>query len=318
MAAPDSKYSIVLVLRPFSHHSGKEHGNIERFCDVGMQTFERFMDVRDVEEFFVVVPRPDVRAVEDVLRTRFPSWPWRVLNEDSLLEPSIPPGWARQQTCKLAIAPLVRTPTYLIVDDDTYLTRPFAARDMRDAGSGKLLLNRTDIDFPMFFLWSAQLLEYDIDLVQGRPHGHMAITPEIFVTGVVRDLVRDLVARYGDKKAWQAHIVKHKYTEYCLYWIWLLKQGLAGDLYALDSPMSLYGYATTGPEHDAATRVRQSFEENQMHYFSFVQSSLPIPVAKVREMVERAMGPGPDPGAPRMQSDGGGAPMRTHKKSPTR
>lgn len=282
----DEEFSVVLVMRPFSHHRGAEYNNLQRFMEIGMVTYEKFMDISKLRNFFVIVPKTDVATVKNALSTKWPAWPWQVLSEDTLLHPGIPAGWARQQTVKLAVSFLVQTDLYLIIDDDTYLTKPFSGKDLRDVKTGKVLLNRTPIDFPFFFLWSNQLLGYDFDKVQGAAY-HMAITPETFVTAEVRSLVKHLIEKYGDKKAWQVHLANHKFTEYALYWIWLMMQGKTDTLYATpgDTADVLYGYATTGPEHDLKERVRDSFEKNAHHWFSFVQSSLPIPVNEVKERV---------------------------------
>lgn len=282
------KTSIVLVLKPFSHQQGQKYNNIERFLKIGMLTYEKFLDVNSIEEFFVVVPAEDVERVNKLLRDRFPRYPWNVLNEMALLHPSLPPGWSRQQTIKLAISMLVKTNTYLIIDDDTYLTKPFAAQDLCDPTNGKLIMNKTKIDFPFFFLWSTQVLKYDFEKVQDFPT-HMAITPEVFVVQVVRDLVKWLVDEYGANKKWQLHLFQNKYTEYCLYWIWLMKQNRAHELYAMYSVKSLYGYATTGNEHELSTQVANSFKKNDHYWFSFVQSSLPYAVDDICDHVKEAL-----------------------------
>lgn len=276
------KYSILLVIKPNTHHNGKDHNNLERFITIGMPTYEKYMKLDDVQEFLVIVPKPFVSDVQQVLQNAFPKWPWKVMNEDTFLHPSIPPGWARQQTIKLAVSMIVKTPYYLIIDDDTYLTKPFVASDMLD--NGKVIMNKTDIDFPFFFLWSAQVLKADFDKVQTAPC-HMGITPEIFITSEVSDLVRWLVATYGSNKLWQLYLADHKFTEYCLYWIWLMENGKADKLYATDSSKKLYDYATTGREHNMDSRVQESFKSNTNHWFSFVQSSLDIPVDRVRKSV---------------------------------
>jgi hypothetical protein len=285
MSAP-APYSIVLVLKPFTHHAGKAHNNMDRFLKIGMVSYAKYLDTSTLKDFFVVVPAADVAVVQSMLTSAYPTFPWRVINEDTLLHATIPPGWARQQTVKLAVSMLVQTETYLIVDDDTYLTKPFSSSNMRDPSSGKLLLNKTKIDFPFFFLWSAQVLRADFEMVQDAPC-HMAITPEIFVTSVVKDIVRWLVDNYGNQKKWQVFLAEHKYTEYCLYWIWLLQRNKASELYAIDSPLSLYGHATTGDEHDLSSQVQKSFEDNQNFWFSFVQTSLPHSVDQVEKTVRR-------------------------------
>ena len=282
-------YTIVMAIKPFSHQQGNEFNNLRRFLDIGMVTYEHFFsnDAKSsLSEFMVIVPKGDVTAVQGALTAKYPSWPWKVINEDSLLHPALPPGWSRQQTLKLAVSYLVQTDLYLIIDDDTYLTKPFhGAENLRDPATNKVLLNRCMIDFPFFFFWSNQILDFDFDIVQNAPY-HMAITPEVFITSEVRDLTKHLITKHGDKKQWQLHLANNKFTEYCLYWIWLMMQNKTKDLYATpECPLALYGYPTTGPEHDMKERVAQSFHDNANFWFSFVQSSLPYPVSSVRDTI---------------------------------
>jgi hypothetical protein len=288
-ASTQETFTMVMAIRPFSHLQGLEFNNLRRFREIGMVTYERFFTEdakRNLKEFIVIVPASDVAAVQQELTKHFPAWPWKVLSENTLLHASLPPGWARQQTVKLAVSFLVQTDLYLIVDDDTYLTKPFrGASDLRDPVSGKVLLNRTPIDFPFFFLWSCQVLNWDFDKVQDAPF-HMAITPEVFITTEVKALTKHLTEKYGAQKGWQLHLANNKFTEYCLYWIWLLKQDKTKELYVGENhPMQLYGFATTGPEHNLEERVHKSFHDNAGFLFSFVQSSLPHSVSKIRDTI---------------------------------
>lgn len=281
-------YTIVCVLRAYSHHSGAEHNNFQRFLEIGMPTYQKFFTPEaksTLHTFYVIVPKDEVAVVEGRLQAAFPDWPWKVINEDTLLHSNIPAGWGRQQTAKLAVAYLVQTDLYLLVDDDTYLTKPFRGlHDLREEGTGKVIMNKTPIDFPFFFLWSCQLLEYDFDKVQDAPY-HMHITPEVFITHEVQGLVKHLTRRYGDKKVWQLKLVQHKFTEFCLYWIWLIMQNKTHLYVNEQSNCRLYAYETSAPEHDLGERVKLSFTDNRNHLFSFVQSSLPHSVSAVRKLV---------------------------------
>lgn len=280
----NEKYSIVLVLKQYTHHQGKQYNNLERFMKIGMKSYKKFMKIDDIQTFFVIVPSSDVATISKELHEKFPEFPWKIIDEEILVSSKIPSGWARQQTAKLAISMLINTDTYLIVDDDTYLTKPFSAKDMYDPVSNKLIFNRTNIDFPFFFLWSAQVLHMDFDKVQDA-ECHMAITPEIFVTSVVKDIVKWLVNQYGSNKEWQLYIANHKFTEYCIYWNWLIENNLTNTYYDLNSSKQLYAYATTNSEQDMPKQVNQSFTDNANHWFSFVQSSIDMSMEKVRQEV---------------------------------
>jgi hypothetical protein len=281
----NEKYSIVLVIRLNTHHEGKLFDNLERFMRIGMISYEKYLVKEDIQDFFVVCPKKDIGYIRDKLQLTHPNFPWRFIDEDTLLYKGIPSGWAKQQTVKMAISKLIQTPTYLIIDDDTYLTKPFHASDIYY--KDRVIMNKTMIDFPMFFLWSSQIAKVDYDEVQSQPF-HMAITPEIFVTLAVKDLVKWLEMTYGANMKWQEFLCNHKYTEYCLYWIFLLKHKRTTMLYAVeeDAP-SVYGNACTGAEHDLETQVRLSFQKNEKYWFSFVQSSLPYDVNKVEEVFKK-------------------------------
>jgi hypothetical protein len=278
-------FTILLVIKQNTHDNVD---NFERFVQIGMPTYEAFLDLNSVKEFMIVAPNDEIKKLMYTLQTRWPKWPWKFVPEDKIIDKSLSQGWARQQTAKLAVAMLITTDHYLIIDDDTYLTRPFSYKDMFDV-ENKVILTRTDIDFPFFFLWSNQVVEFDMEVVQKEPF-HMAITPEIFITSEVRSLVKWLVSKYGDNKQWQKYLANHKFTEYCLYWIWLIKNNINKRMYSTstDAPR-IYDYATTSEDHDLTTMVRSSFDKSKKHYFSFVQSSLRHPLDIIKKEIKQCM-----------------------------
>lgn len=280
-----TSFTMVMTLRRFTHHMGEQHDNLERFLRLGMPTYEKYLNTEGLQEFFVITPSADTQGIREILKAKHPRFPWTVISEDVLVSKEVPPGWAKQQTSKLAVAALVKTDIYLIVDDDTYLTKPFGQKDLTH--NGKIVLNKTQIDFPFFFLWSAQVLGVDFDKVQDYPT-YMAITPEIFKTSVVRDIIKVLETKYGDRMQWQKALAENKYTEYCLYWIYLIDKEMASTLYALeDDAPQLYGSATTGPEHKMVENVATSFKQNDKFWFSFVQSSLEYSVSEIEAAISQ-------------------------------
>lgn len=278
----ETKFSIVICLKNASHHDGTN--NIDRFVSIGMPTFEKFLDKASVAEFIVITPKEEAGMIDARLVKAFPEWSWKVYHDSQLLHEALDAGWARQQTAKLCIAQLIKTDHYLIIDDDTYLTRPFSYKSLFGSDD-KLILNKITIDFPFFFLWSNQLLDFDFDKVQDFPYV-MGITPEIFHTKTVRDLVKFLVDKYGSQKRWQLKLQSNKFTEYGLYWIWLIKNDLVQSLYTNeDAP--IYAYAVTDETHDLAQYIEKAFEPAGKHYFSFVQSSLPHKINYIADIVAK-------------------------------
>jgi Family of unknown function (DUF6492) len=275
-------FSIVLVIKKKTYD---ETSNFDRFTQIGMMTYKKYLDLKSVKDFFVITPENEQKELQTMLTTQWAQCPWKFISDDKLIHKNIQQGWARQQTAKLAISSLVTTDHYLIVDDDTYLTRPFGYPDLFDE-TGKIIMNKTLIDFPFFFLWSNQVLKYNFENVQNQDY-HMAITPEVFVTNEVRNLVRFLVTNYGNSQAWQLFLADHKYTEYCMYWIWLIKNNMHTKLYS--PTKSVYGSETTHPDHNLEANIAASFDKNASWYFSFVQTSIGHKLDTIRQLVEKNM-----------------------------
>lgn len=266
------KYTIVLCLKGQTHREDAD--SVDRFIRIGLASYKKFMKLEDVHEIIVITPAKERASIDGRLRTAGPEFPWTVLGENELVDSSLTTGWAKQQTAKMAISKRIKTAIYLIIDDDTFAVRPFGIAQLMHGGRAKM--NKTPIDFPFFFLWSAEVLGADFEgLVQPQPF-HMAITPEIFVTEVVKNLIKTLEARHGAYPEWQKAIVNNKYTEYCVYWTHLLTLKKTDALYATspDAP-ALYAAATTGADHDLASQLREAFAPEGTHIFSFVQTSLP-------------------------------------------
>jgi hypothetical protein len=259
------QFSIVMAIKRYTHQDGVD--NLQRLIEIGLPTYEKWLHLPSVRDFFVICTKQELPSIKRDLTARAPQFPWRFIHERELVDERVPNGWAVQQTAKLAIARLVQTDHYLIVDDDTFLTRPFAYENLFH--NGRLIMNRVDIDFPFFHLWSCQAIGANFDKVQRYPY-QMGITPQVFVRAVVIDLMAALEARHG--ATWQLFLANNKFTEYCMYWAYLIMQDKT-DLYASDG-LAVYGGATTGKEHNLADRLKIAFDPTQAHYFSFVQSSL--------------------------------------------
>ena len=266
-------YTIVLVIKKNTHIEGYDYNNIERFINIALKSYKKYLNLDDVAEFIVITPQNELEYISSKIISEHPvnKWKWNFISEDKLVDTRIPAGWGKQQTSKLAISALIKTKEYLIIDDDTFLVKPFSYKDMFI--DDKLIFNKAKIDFPFFYLWSSQLLEMDFDKVQYQPF-HMGITPQVFVTDIVKDIVRFLIIKYGNDKKWQIMIVNNKFTEYTLYWIWLIKNDLITK-YNTETDIAMYGNAVTEYSEDLPKIVATNFtHNNKNYYFSFIQSSL--------------------------------------------
>lgn len=267
-----NKYTIVLCIKTQTHRNDVD--SVERFLRIGVASYKKFMNLDDVHEIIVITPLKERVAIETRLKANAPEFPWVVVAENELVDADLSSGWAKQQTAKLAISKRIKTQIYLIIDDDTFAVRPFGFADLYH--NGRVRMNKTTIDFPFFFYWSAEVLGADFERLVQPQQFHMAITPEIFVTSAVKELIQFLEKRHGTYPKWQRAIVDNKYTEYCMYWIYLLMQNKTSVLYSTetDSP-PLYSAATTGTEHSLEQNIEKAFAPDGNHIFSFVQTSLP-------------------------------------------
>lgn len=284
-------FSMVMAIKATTHMPGEAFDNLERFIRIGLRSYRLFLDRSELVDFFVITPGRELKNVSTRLTAAAPEFPWVFLDEDRILSSKLSSGWQRQQTSKLAIAHMVKTPYYLIVDDDTFLVRRFCFNDFFSGSDDRrLILNTAEIDFPMWLLWSCQAGDIDVDVVQ-QEEEIMAITPEIFVTDEVRKLVGRLQKKYdgpgSEKNGWQIALGQNKFTEYTLYWSYLVSEGQAHKLYDIKCRQKLYGAATTGPEHDMEQNMAQAFSPSANFFFSFVQSSLQIPFEKVERSIDR-------------------------------
>lgn len=266
-------YTIVLLIKRTTHNEGDEYDNIDRFINIGMKSYEKYLNLNDVAEFIVITPEDELEYISNKLSSKFSieKWKWNFMSEDKLIDTRIPAGWGKQQTAKLAVSFFIKTNEYLIIDDDTFLTKDFNYSDF--FVNNKLIFNKTLIDFPFFYLWSSQLLEVDYDIVQYYKC-HMGITPEIFVTNIAKNIVKYLIQTYGNDKKWQILIVNNKFTEYTLYWIWMIKSNIIDDYYNTETEKQLYGNAVTEYSENIQEIVATIFTKNTNYYFSFIQSSL--------------------------------------------
>jgi len=285
-----SQFTIVMAIKCNTHLHGSQFNNLERFKQIGLRSYKKFLHLKDVKEFIVIVPNNEYTGVKAELTEMEPTFPWVFVQESKLLSNGLDAGWQRQQTSKLAVSSMVKTPFYLIVDDDTFLTRPFGYEHLFGIDDKRLILNMSEIDFPMWLLWSCKAGGIDVDLVQ-QENEIMAITPEIFVTDVVRDLVGTLEKKYGgsDKMTWQVALGDNKFTEYTLYWSYLISIQKAHTLYDTKGKIKVYGYPVTGPEHmeHIETRMARAFDTQEPHYFSFIQSSLNIPLSQLSGLLNK-------------------------------
>lgn len=222
-------YTIVLTLK-------KNNDNVDKFINISMKSYEKYLDTDLLQEFIVITPNDELEEISKNITSQFPKnkWKWNFYSEDKIVDKSLPSGWAKHQTIKIAISLLIKTEYYLIIHDDTKLVQSFSYKDMFI--DDKLIFNNRKIDYPFLFLWNSQILDLDYDKVQYYEK-HMNTVPAIFVTKEVKELIKWLSNKYNK---WQIYIVNNRFTESTLYWNWLIKNNSVEKYYNIYTFINLY------------------------------------------------------------------------------
>ncbi|KAK9832198.1 hypothetical protein WJX74_002597 [Apatococcus lobatus] len=249
---------------------------------IQLRTFVQHLNLSTIAEFLIVTPaehKAELEAFfkEETLR-ELPTLRqdlYRVVDDGSCIPEANPNfewyrdpasywwnGWLTQQLLKLACAPLVTTPFYMLLDADVFAARPFAASDVFevqpcDAGSavcskeGKQQLrakndchqpydgkNRQNVEWWTNTAESLQLEAPDV----AAWNCTMGVTPQIFSTHIALQLGNYLMQRF-QTCCWHGYLLdvadRHNWrrgdaglswstawTEYSLYFLFAFHSGL--------------------------------------------------------------------------------------------
>jgi hypothetical protein len=250
-----------------------------------LPSLDRFFAMEDVEELLVIGTSDEYRSfdfsdvVSEALAARI-----RSLDESDLLPPdrSIFPlkGYDRQQVLKLTVSRRVRTRVYCTLDADMYFVRACSLSDW--SIGGKCIYNRVSMDvYPRWWRAAAKHLGYPLDF--DRSHG-LSVTPALLHTSVAAAVVDYLET----KRKGVAHAVRHRATEYSLYWLYLLKNYRSADFYLEDGPQLLGNPAWRSSDIGAEgvhAFIDRQFRPGNDYFISLLQSTSGLVDARVLEYI---------------------------------
>ncbi len=114
-----------------------------------LRTFVRFLNISSIAEILVVTPIEHKAEMQAFFRSEMQQQApnhhqiFRVIDDGECIPEANPAfqwfrdpsaywwnGWLTQQLLKLACAPLIKTPFYLLLDADVFAARPFDAADL--------------------------------------------------------------------------------------------------------------------------------------------------------------------------------------------
>ena len=272
------KYSIVMPLKINSLNSFKI------FTEISLPLYDRFLETEYLHYFYIICPESDIVLISKYTN-KYQSIQFKFIPEETILQEDMSSveGWLKQQIIKLSISSIIKTEHYLIVDSDLYLNQTFRYQDLFNNGKIKYSYEPWQTENGKFYStnsnwWqcSCNILDYPVDKLHDQKQ-LMGVTPQTMITCKVNDLLTHIKNIYG--KNWQIILCDMKFTEYTLYWIFLL---INNDTYL---------YTTSGKalwKHDLSRNILHYYSEDEQKnivsrsicdrdtHFSVIQSYLPV------------------------------------------
>jgi hypothetical protein len=252
-----------------------------------LPSLEAFFALSDLAEILIVGSEREFRSirVDDLFAPPFAERV-RILSENELVgnDKSFhrARGWHKQQIVKLAISRRIRTPLYCTLDSDMFLVRPARLADW--SIDGRCIYN--PVPMTLHRKWwkrSAKQLNYQLDSFPSEQG--FAVTPALLQTRVVQQLVHYLESeRHG-----LTYAIRCGATEYTLYWLYLLKNFGAQQLYRAQPP-HLFG-GCIWKRYDIAQHQLLDFIDEQFagnggsFYFVVLQSTSGVVDDRVAEHI---------------------------------
>jgi len=288
-------YSIVLPIKNDPNTNG-----YKLFCEVGLPSYKQFLGLDKLSVFYIISPKADILALKSAIGdTKIPFF---LLAEEQLLSPNIEAekGWYKQQIIKLKMAIVVKTPYYLVLDSDHYLNQPFEYGNLfhndKIKYSNEPWQTENSNHFSTNSRWwleSCKILDFPPEKLHGESH-LMGVTPQLLITEFVVDLIEDLYHRHNKKinknSNWQHFLCQNKFTEFTLYWIYLMSRKIHDIHYTWEGyPLWKHDMNTNILDYNQDTKcVDRSFSHSSS-YFSVIQGYLQCDVGPYIKEFEKNM-----------------------------
>jgi hypothetical protein len=229
------QFTLVLPFKISGYHGANELG---RLTGILLPSLYKFMDTNAVHTFFIICKDNEVETVEAALAGKNISIHIQVRSENTILKPETianTKGWYIQQLVKLGVAKIITTEYYLVLDADCFLTRSFSYESL--FCDHKLITNTESWTVHKdWWLNSLDILEMSVDQISNNPV--IAATPQTLKTGLVRQLL-DFIDEKAGHIGWETYLSERKFTEFSLYWLFLIRHNLTHLYHSGSSPVLL-------------------------------------------------------------------------------
>jgi hypothetical protein len=282
----------ITAVLPLRIQAQKHTSDLDRVARLLLPSFDRFWRAPEQLEMLIIVPPGDLDSVTARLgaKGRFPI---RVLSEDVVCPAlSGQSGWHKQQILKLAAARVVPTRWYLTLDADVMLRRTLGMDDLIHDGKAVFHPKPASRHWDWWLASKSTLhspVRLDPDMVV------MDVTPEVLHRDTTLELLSEIGKRNGAAEPEPFLFATRQvgWTEYSLYWLFVLERRLEGELYRAADP--LYEMAWQ-PEHLASLRQADGSAARGTPSgapFFIVQSTLEIPLDQAERLIGQLSGDPP-------------------------
>ena len=217
----DHRYSLVsVVFESEVALQWLQARSVENFVDVGL--FDDILVIDNSARGLRRAQRESLLEAYGRHRSRV-----RIVASSDIVEVPSTVGWMSQQVLKLAVARLVSTDRYLMLDAKNHFIAPLR-RDFLEGADGRTRTNVHSYESHSLHGHLERTLRYmGVDPGPYLSRFTVTATPFVFDTEQVRALIDYLDDRSEDTFA--EEFVKQGLTEFFLYSAWLLAQGISLD-----------------------------------------------------------------------------------------
>lgn len=253
--------------------------DLDRLKYILLPSIRKFMDRDLYYRIFVLTPDRDMEIARVALAD-FEDLKIEILRDSEVLADDMELApWCKQQILKLKIFELIPTDLYFILDADMVATRPITRSDFFAMSRPRAGFNWAT--HPQWWTQSAKTLGYSYDILANRRLP--AFTPQIFYKSVVRKLAKKIERLYPGAP-WYATLARLfcfgdpiRWTEYCIYWLYLYDSKHFDHFYDTDVTFEFVGYCIWNEQDFRAAdeaHYRRMFDPSYPHCFSIIQSTV--------------------------------------------
>ncbi len=258
-----------------------------KYFKLVMESYNKYLNI-DCE--FIIITN-DINVEDYIKKYKFK---FRIIKDDELLDCSRfntkDECWYKQQLLKLLISKKVETDLYMILDDDLFLTREITLKDIyvndKIRYSSEKYEELSTKNHSSLNWWNGSCKLLSIEMIKND--NLMSVTPQIFITNIVLELLIELKMMYGN---FINKFIEYGASEYSLYWLYILQTRNENKYsnkdihwWVPDENVNVLDYIYDVKE--LITKVCNGFKNNSS-YFTVIQSYLNIDESLIEEIVKQ-------------------------------